>query len=344
MPLDSTADLRFALWEVELLRNGHLTRDISDNTVSLEVALYEHAQWHDFDLELEDRDGKFSDPSAFQLGDHLRFWVWFADRPDRSFMGEYTIDEIRNEAPPNRVRVSGLASDSVREDFRTLKSRAFEGMTLHGIVRQIAREHNLTPDIQGQDIELLRKEQKEEHDLRFLTRLAEQFGYIDRIEGPTLIFRQRGIAESQEALVLTGLLKRRGFRYKTFKTYKACKVRYFDPQKKDYIEAIVGDPKVRDDEMLVSTERVESQQQAETVAQARLKLANLAQIEAEIDCLGVPELMAGVNVLMPGEGALFEGEYHVTEARHRYDKSSGYTVRLKAHRKDAGAPAGAVAV
>lgn len=341
--LDSTADLRFALWEVELLRNAQLAREISDNTVSIEVVMYEHGQWKDFDLELEDRDGTFSNPDAFQLGDHLRFWVWFADRPNRSYMGEYTIDEIRNEAPPSRVRVSGLASDSVREDFRTLKTRGFEGTTLHGIAAQIAREHDLTPDIQGQDIELLRKEQKEEHDLRFLTRLAEQFGYVVRVEGPVLIFWQRGIAETQAPLSLAGILKRRSFRYKTFKTYRKCKVRYEDPQKKDYIEVVVEDDKVKNTEELVSTERVESRAQAEEIAKSRLKLANLSQIDAEIDCLGVPELKAGVNVTMAGEGALFDGEYHVTEARHRYDKSSGYTVRLKAYLKAAGAPTEAVA-
>lgn len=343
MPLDSTADLRFALWEVELLRNAALMREISDNTVTLEVTFYEHGEWHDFNLEVEDRDGTFSRPETFQAGDHLRFWVWFADRPDRTYMGEYTIDEIHNEAMPSRVRVTGLAADSVREDFRTLKTRGFEGMTLHGIAAQIAREHDLTPDLKGQDIELLRKEQKEEHDLRFLNRLAEQFGYVFRIEGQTLIYWQRGIAEAQEPLSLEGLLKRRGFRYKTFKTYRRARVRYEDPQKKQCIDVVVEDPHIKNNEELVSTERAESRQQAEEIAKARLKSANIRQVEAEIDCLGVPELKGGVNVIIAGEGALFDGEYHVKEAAHKYDKSSGYTVRLKAYLKAGGEPTQAMA-
>lgn len=338
MALDSTGDLRFAWWEVELLRNAQLTRDIADNTVSLDVAMYEHGEWHDFDLELEDRDGTFSKPETFQIGDHLRFWVWFADRPDRTFMGEYTIDEIHNEAMPSRVRVTGLAADSIREDFRTLKTRGWEGQSLHGIARAIAAEHKLQADVRGQDIALLRKEQKEEHDLRFLFRLAEQFGYLFRIEGPVLIFWQRNYAEAQTPLSLKGLLKRRSFRYKTFKTYRKAKVRYQDPQRKDYIEAVVEDPHITNDEVLVSTERAESRQQAEAIARARLKSANIRQIEAEFDCLGVPELKAGINVTISGEGALFDGEYHVKEAAHKYDKLSGYTVRLKAYRKAGGDP------
>lgn len=331
MPLDSTKDLRYALWKVDLLRNGALQDEISKNTVSLEVVFQEHAQAHDFDIELEDRDGRFSNPDTFQLGDELQFWVWFADRPDKAFMGRYKIDEIRNEDTPSRVRVSGLASDSVHEDFRTLKTRGFEGMTLHQIARQIAKEHNLTPDIQGQDIELLRKDQKEETDLQFLKRLADDFGYVFRIEEPRLIYWQRGIAEQAPEWSLEGLLERRSFRYHVFRTYRKAKVRYFDPEKKDEIEVVVEDPKIRNKEELVITQRVESRQQAEVMARERLKLANTTRIEAEFDCLGVPELKGGVNVRIDGEGELFDGPYHITEAAHRYDKASGYRVRLKGY-------------
>jgi len=336
--LDSQADLRFALWEVELLRNTQLQDDIADRTVTLEVAFYEDGEHQDFDLELENRDNRFSDPDAFQLGDEVRFWVWFADRPSRTNMGRYTIDEIRNEAMPSRVRVSGLASNSVGEDFRTLKTRGWEGVTLHQIVRQIADEHHLEPVIRGQDIELLRKEQKEEHDLRFLTRQAKDFGYVVRIENEQLIFLQRNYAEAVEAFDLAGLLKRRSFRYKTFKTYRRAKVRYFDPVKKEEIEVVQEDPTITNVEELVITQRAESRQQAEIMARARLKAANIVKIEAEIDLLGVPELKAGINVIIANEGKLFDGEYHIQEAHHKYDKQSGYTVRLKGYNRDAGPP------
>jgi phage protein D len=329
--LDSAKDLRFALWKVELLRNQRTVAEISDRTVSLEVVFQEHAQAHDFDLELEDRDGYFSEPETFQLGDELEFSVWYADRPKPAHMGLYKIDEIRNEDTPSRVRVSGLASDSVRQDFRTLKTRGFEGMTLHQIARQIAKEHNLTPVIEGQDIELLRKDQKEEHDLQFLTRLADDFGYVCRIEDNKLLYLQRGIVEQEPPLSLEGLLERRSFRYHVFRTYRKAKVRYFDPEKKEEIEAVVEDPKIRNVEELIITQRVESREQAETMARERLKLANTQRIEAEFDCLGVPELKGGVNVAIDGEGALFDGVYHITEARHRYDKASGYRVRLKGY-------------
>lgn len=338
MGLDSSADLRFALWEVELLRNHRLKEDIAHNTVSLEVEFHEHNQGNDFDLELENRDGRFSDPDAFQLGDELRFWVWFADRPDRTLMGTYTIDEIRNDNPPARIRVSGLASDSVAQDFRTLKTRGFEGMTLHSIARQIATEHRLTPVIEGQDIALLRKDQKEEHDLQFMGRLANDFGYVFRIEDQRLILLQRGIVEQAPTLSLDGLLGRRGFRYKTFKTYRTVRVRYFDPQKKAEIEVVVEDPRIRNVEELVITQRAESRQQAEVMAREKLKLANTQGLKAELDCLGVPELRAGINVMVDGEGALFDGTYHVTEATHRYDKQSGYRVQLAAYNLAAGPP------
>jgi len=339
MGLDSDKDLRFALWRVTLFRGDRLQAEISRRVVSLEVTFQEHAQAHDFDIELEDRDGYFSEPDTFQLGDELEFYVWYADRPTWSFMGRYKIDEIRNEDPPSRVRVSGLASDAVRQDFRTLKTRGFEGMTLFQIARQIAEEHNLTPDLKGQDIELLRKDQKEEHDLQFLTRLAEQFGFVFRIEDPTLILWQRGWVEdsaNNPPLSLEGLLERRSFRYHVFRTYRKAKARYFDPEKKEEIEVTVEDARIRNVEELVLTERLESREQAERTARERLKLANTQRIAAEFDCLGVPELKGGVNVEIDGEGALFDGVYHIESAAHRYDKQSGYRVRLTGYARDGG--------
>jgi len=332
MALDSAKDLRFALWEVELLRNRELVDDIADRTVELEVNFYEHGQANDFDLTLEDRDGRFSDPDAFRLGDEIRFWVWFADRP-RTLMGVYQIDELRHSAPPSLMRVSGLAHESVGEDLRTLKTRGFEGMSLHAIVRQIAAEHGLTPVIKGADVPMQRTDQKEEHDLQFLTRLASDYGHVVRIEGDELIFIRREIADAAEPLLLDGLLRRRAFRHKTFKTYRRCKVRYFDPEKKEEIEVVEEDPQIENTEELVITQRAESREQATEIARSRLRGANRLAIEAEFECLGVPELKAGMNILVQGEGKAYDGIYHVPHARHRYSKSSGYTVELGVERR-----------
>lgn len=331
MPLDSQADLRFAWWEVELERGGEVQGELGERTEELRVAVYEHGQADDFDLKLDNTDRVLDDPAIFRLGDRIRFWVWFADRP-RTFMGTFQVDDILSEAPPSTVRVSGLAADTTRKTLRTLKTRGFERGSLFRIVREIAREHGLTPVIKGDDLTMERKEQKEEHDLRFLTRIGEEYGFLVRVREPELQFIAREIQEAEAPLSLDGLLRKRAVRVKSFNTYKQATARYFDPHSKSHRQAEVRDQKAESEQTLKLTARVESLEQATRMAGAKLKAANRKRAAAEFECLGVPELTAGINVRVAGEGGQIDGVWHVEEAHHKYDKASGYTVELKAYK------------
>lgn len=332
MSLDSKKDLRFALWTVELLRNSQLTKKIADRCQSLKVSFYESGQADDFEMTIENIDGFFSNPEVFRLGDEVRFYVWFADRPKQS-MGRYTIDEIMNEAPPSIVRINGLAADTVSKEFRTLRTFGYEEISLHDIVFNIAERHGLGAEIEGNDIKLKRKEQKEEHDLRFLNRLAEQYGYTCSIKDGVLYFIEIDSAKKKPPVYdLTGLLRRRIFRYKTYQTYQKATVRYYDPETKEFRQHEVEDVTIKNRQKLVCTERVESREEAEKIARARLKGVNKCKIEGEFECLGVPELKAGVNVIIRNEASLFDGLWHIQEAHHEYSKQAGYTVRMKGYK------------
>lgn len=340
--LDSQADLRFVWWEVELERGGIVQQELGGRTLGLKVAFYEHGQADDFELSLENADRLLDDPEVFRLGDTVRFWVWFADRK-RAYMGRYQIDDILSEAPPSVVRVSGLAADTTKKTLRTFKTRGFERGSLFRIVREIAREHTLTPVIKGKDVTIERKEQKEEHDLRFLTRLAEEYGFLVRVKEPELQFIARTEQEKEQPIALDGLLRQRAIRSKTFKTYKQATVRYFDPQAKTHREAVAKDEKAESEQVLKLTARVESLEQAMRKAEAGLKNANRLKLEGEFECLGVPELKAGINVRLSGEGKRIDGDWHVEEAHHRYERSGGYTVELKTYKLDAAPGSGSVA-
>lgn len=328
--LDSKGDLRFALWDVILKKQGGRL-NILDRTLRIRCSFYEHGQADDFEISLENRDGYFSDPDKFSIGDDIEVYVWFADRPDRQRMGQYSIDDITDEFPPSIVRISGLASDTVKKELRTLETRGFEKTSLFQIVRDIAQRHNLTPEIKGEDVPIERKEQKEEHDLRFVARLAEQYGFVFAVKGDVLSFIKRQVAEQAEALPIRGLIRRRTFRMKNFQTFKKVKVRYYDPQEKIFREVEKEDPAVKNAQIYKHTTRVESLQEAETVADAKLKEHNRKAVEGEIECMGVPELKAGVNVIIEGEGR-FDGKWHIEEASHEYDKQQGYKVSMKGYK------------
>lgn len=332
MSLDSKKDLRATVWDVLLKRGGITKEDIDKRVVEIRVSMNEHGKADEFDMTLSNRDGYFADMDKFAAGDEIELYVYFADK-HRVYMGTYTVDDITDESMPSIVKISGLASDTVKKTLRTPKTRGFERASLFRIVSEIAKEHGLTAHIKGEDIPMERKEQKEETDLAFLTRVAEEYGFNFRIDGENLYFIGRQEAEKEPIVLnLDGLVRRRTFRYKSHKTYKKMSVRYYDPQKKQYIESNVEAGEIKNAQTGKETIRAESHDQAERIARAKLKSHNDKEMTAEIDCLGVPELRPGCNVKIENEGKLYNGIWHIEQAEHRYSKQAGYTVNLRGYK------------
>ena len=81
---------------------------------------------------------------------------------------------------------------------------------------------------------------------------------------------------------------------------------------------------------------VESQKEAEAVAQALFDRLSMDFLTAEVDFPGNPTLHPGVQVRMRGFGQRFDGKYLVTECLHEMTpKASGYVTRIKIARNDA---------
>ncbi len=80
---------------------------------------------------------------------------------------------------------------------------------------------------------------------------------------------------------------------------------------------------------------VESQQEAEVVAQALFDRLSMDFLTGEVDFPGNPKMQPGVQVKMRGFGQHFDGKYLVTECAHEMiPKASGYVTRIKIARND----------
>lgn len=332
MSLDTVKYLRFALWFVELQRENEFQDYIQDRIEDIKVSYYEHGQADDFELTLDNTDKFFSNKVTFKQGDEARISLLYADRALQD-MGLFTIDDIIDEAPPSLVRISGLASDTVAKNLRTLKTKGFENTSLERMTRDKAAELGYELVFKGEDISINRKEQKEEHDLRFLTRLAEEYGFNFKVQNKTIYFIDKEISEGLGDLLvptfdLKGIIQRRSFRYKSFGTYKKSEVRYQDPVSNEFLKEIAEDLGIDNVQELKATIRAENRAQAKRIAKSKLKLANQGKIAGEIECMGMPELKAPLNVLIQGEGDIYDGTWHIEESHHQYEKRRGYTVRL----------------
>jgi phage protein D len=81
---------------------------------------------------------------------------------------------------------------------------------------------------------------------------------------------------------------------------------------------------------------VDSQEEAEALAQSLFDRLSMDFLTGEVDLPGNPKIVPGVLVQMRGFGTHFDGKYLVTEAAHELvPKGSGYVTRVKIARNDA---------
>ena len=114
------------------------------------------------------------------------------------------------------------------------------------------------------------------------------------------------------------------------------------------VDGNTGETRYREQEsgkIVPSFERAEAfheeprREPARDSAEARFKEAELQQVEAEAQTIGIPALRAKQNVEVKGVGRKFSGIYYVVSVRHEIG-SSGYGCELKLKRNALGKGAG----
>ncbi len=174
------------------------------------------------------------------------------------------------------------------------------------------------------DIRVDRITQHQERDLTFLTKLAEQYGYIFKIAEDNLVFYDVSKLKGAKSLQIfyKSDLSRINLREKTSQKYKSVQVSYFDPKKKKTVKASAKNDSAAKGDTLKINARCSDRKQAIVKAKAALSTAD-TKIEGSIELTGNPYLIAGLNIELKGIGH-FSGKYHIKQARHIFDRASGY--------------------
>ncbi len=363
-------------------------KDIDTRCLSFEIIYKEHGEASELRMQLDNQDRFFTNNYIFDGGMKLQFYLYYALQEKKN-MGEFTIDEITDEEIPSIFTVAGISTDAMNSSLRTKKSRAFENHKISDIVNQIGKENGLKVDFQGKDLLLKRKDQKECHDLKFLTDLAELYGYKFKINGDILYFYDLvSNHKLSPAKRLENICSKRTFIYKGHQAVQSAEVRYFDPHQKKLLKSKInaeyglmlsalggekgkidsdtatllaaakgditslseeqrqkindaikdkigffefGKQKEFDRTIKVLTQKIDSLQEAETIANAQLETQNIKQFECSFDCQGDPDFIPPFNITIEGEG-IWDGTWHFGEATHSYNKQSGYRMILKGYR------------
>ena len=257
------------------------------------------------------------------------------DRKELLDCGEFEVDEIEISGPPRQVVLrakSTYITTSLRQEKKT---RAWEHTNLRHMAAQIAAEHGLELVCHLKDPPSWKRvDQVEQSDLEFLKALCDGFHYYMRVEKNRLVISERvpreglGLVRQLSPPEITSYL----FRDKSHDVYRACVVRYYDPDTGRTLEYVATDPHVPETaEVLKVNERVESLAEAEKRAKGELSRRNAYKTTAEISVPGDPALRAGYNVALGGFG-VFSGLYLIERALHAYSRGQGYTTRIRARR------------
>ena len=305
----------------------NITNDVSPYVTSIEYTDVEHGESDELSISFEDSEKLWQGAWIPSKGDCLRAYIGY-EAEKLLNCGVFEIDELEYDTPPDVITVKGLAT-GIKKPLRQKNSVGYENKTLKQIAKEIADKHELSLVGEIADIRVDRITQNQERDLTFLTKLAEQYGYIFKIAENNLVFydvsKLKG-AKSTQIFYKTDL-SHINLREKTSQKYKAVQVSYFDPKKRKTVKASARNESVQKGDTLKITARCSDRKQAIIKAKAALSTAD-TKIEGSIELSGNPYLIAGLNIEIKGIGH-FSGKYHIKQARHVIDRASGYKTYCK---------------
>jgi phage protein D len=309
-----------------------ITAYITPYVLSVAYTDHVHGKSDEIDIQIEDRDHLWKSSWYPTKGDLLTLKIGYAGEPLLP-CGSFQIDEIELSGPPDVVAIKGLGTP-ITAPLRQKNSRAYENTSLSAVALEIAGRHSLTViKNTPEDVKIRRITQHQERDLSFLKRVAEEYGYVFKINGSDLVFYE---VEALRGAPVTFVLSRTdllsfNLKDKTRGTYQACEVSYHDPETGELITHTEKTQDIPKGDTLKVRTRSETKWQTVKKARAHLANANNARAEGALTVSGIPKLVAGSNIELQGMHVM-NGAYHVVTSKHTIDRWSGYRTDCEVNR------------
>lgn len=285
------------------------------------------------DITLEDKELKWQNEWYPSKGARLQPTIGYLGA---EFLecGLFEIDEFNSSGPPDIVTIRGIAAGFSNGKKRTDKSYTHESKTLAEIVRTIASNSGLIVKGEIANLRIDRSVQNAKRDMRYLRRLANQYGYTFNIRGNELNFFKRTDLEKSNPVgsydktdLITSSISD-----KSTKIYAAAEVRFHNPVTGVLVVHKESDPSVDfTDDVLIINEKAENIEQAQEMSKAFLNRANKLQQSGSISLSGNPYLIAGNVIELTGLGKL-SGNYIIKSSSHTIDIGSGWMADLEVYK------------
>lgn len=314
-------------WRIEF-DHQDVTLDLLPYVLSVRYIDHAHAEIDCVEIALVNSAGLFSGAWCPDAGTRLRLWLGYHGAPLLP-CGAFEVAELEIEGPPDVITIRALAAGA-RPALRTKRSVGYDGKSLAAVARTVAARQGLSVTGLVRDVPIERVTQDEETDLQFLSRLADEHGYVTSVRDTHLVFQERDALEASAPTwsVRKGEEAQHRLKRTTRAVYCACEVSYHNPGSRKLVKSRVEAEGVPTGDVLKLRVRVEGAAAAETRARAELRRRNGRQVEGTVDMVGNTRCMAGTNGTLSGFGDRFDGTYHVGSSTHQLDRMAGYTTSL----------------
>jgi phage protein D len=312
--------------------------DISVTETINRGASFELTVHDEFDMETQ--EFRWLDHELFDVGNEICIKMGYGNRLDTMIIGSITRLEpsfFAGDTPTLRVIGQDISYDVLK---RASPERSFIG-TYSDVARIIASEARLNAVVDDTRFRTTVRKRNDETYYSFLNRLRREVGYEFRIEGRKMYFVR---PRNEEREILTLELGKDIISFaptmRTSGLLTEVEFRGYDPSNpRTPIIGRAGTGSESGHEAgedtgsqvaqrygtvkRVITGVVNSREEAEAHAEAELNEASGSLVEGRVECIGIPQIRAGVNVKIEKVGSRFSGKYYVVGSTHRIG-SNGY--------------------
>ncbi len=327
-------------WETKAI-----ARDLAPHLIGLTYTDNLSGSADDLSLEVEDREGLWSGDWKPTFGDkvvaRLEADGWFGSNPvNKLRLGTFAHDKISLSGPPRRASLMCVSAPLATGLRRRKRTRAWRGVNLKQIARDVADRALLRLDFQG-DAGTAYKHavQNDKSDLEFLQEECKQVGRTLKVTESTIVIYDELELDKQLAAgdidLIGGNVLSWNFDSDDSSRYGSCHVKCFNPRTGKVTQyefpakgvTIPGlDPNGQTLELAIS---VSDAAEAAVRAQKLLRAENRFATRGKLMTVGDPGLVAGVTFNLTNAFG-FDGKFIITKAGHK--TVGGYTTALEVRR------------
>ena len=162
---------------------------ISERLMSLTLTDNRGFEADMLEIQLDDHDGKLAIPPRNALLSIAIGWkgALLIDK------GRYSVDEIQYSGAPDSLTLRARAAD-LKGSLSEQKERSFHNIKLGALLEQIAKENEMGVECDKRlvDVPIAHRDQTNESDANFLTRLAQELDCLATVKNGNLLFMRMG--------------------------------------------------------------------------------------------------------------------------------------------------------